>query len=191
MSTDSGAPSTNATPAGAPAAVAPAPRPGRKRWIALSILGMVFGVAAVGGVLYWLHARQFEETDDAAIDGDMVMVSPQVAGRIAAVYVQDNDDVQAGEGIAGIHATDFVTRVAQSRAALESADARLRVAQTNVDLVKANTAAMLVQGQAGVGLANAAVEEMATGIDQAEAAVRSAEAQVQSAEADVRAAQAE
>ena len=192
MSSDTSAPTVpQSAPAPAPAVPAAPPRAGRKRWIALSIFGVVLCVAAVAGVLYWLHARQFEETDDAAIDGNMVMVSPQVAGRISAVYVQDNDDVPAGKVIAEIDATDFITRVAQSRAALETAEARLRVAQTNVDLVKANTAALLVQGQAGVAQATAAVEQMTTGIDQAEATVRSAEAQVQSAEADVQAAQAE
>src|SRR3982750_2815287 len=124
MSTDTSAPSTTQTPPAARSAPAAAPQqPRSKRWMALSIFGVVLCVGAVAGVLYWMHARQFEETDDAAIDGNMVTVSPQVAGRISAVLVEDNDDVPAGKVIAEIDATDFITHVAQSRAALESAEA--------------------------------------------------------------------
>jgi len=37
----------------------------------------------VGGILWWLHSRQFESTDDAFIDVHTVAISPQVAGAIS------------------------------------------------------------------------------------------------------------
>ena len=82
-------------PAPSPPTVAPPPRP-RKRWIALSVLGILFLGGAIAGTLYWLHARQFESTDDAFVDGNVVAISPQVAGRIKAVHILDNQDRQCG-----------------------------------------------------------------------------------------------
>ncbi len=167
------------------------PQRSRKRWIALSILGVVLIIGAIGGVLYWLHARKFETTDDAYVDGDVVTVSPQVAGRIKTVLVNDNQDVAAGDLIAEIDKTDFVTRVKQLEAALEAAKARVDVARTNIDLVRATTQATLAQAEAGVEAAQATVEQAQSAVAQAQAMVKWAQAQVQSAQADVDAAQAE
>jgi len=174
-----------------------APRP-RKRAIAFFVFLGVVVVAGIGGLLYWHYASQYEETDDAAVDGRIVSISPQVAGRISAVHVRDNQDVKAGELLAEIDSTDFITAVNQAKAALQAASARREVARTNVDLVKASTDAALTQANAAVITAQAVVEQAQAGIEQAQAGVESAqatvhwaEAQVQSAQADVDAAQAE
>ena len=44
-------------------------------------IGIVVVVLAliVGGILYWLHARQYESTDDAFIDTHIVQIAPQIA----------------------------------------------------------------------------------------------------------------
>jgi hypothetical protein len=34
------------------------------------------------GTVFWLHARHFESTDDAFIDGYVTQTAPQVAGRV-------------------------------------------------------------------------------------------------------------
>jgi hypothetical protein len=34
------------------------------------------------GTVFWLHARHFESTDDAFIDGNVTQTAPQVAGRV-------------------------------------------------------------------------------------------------------------
>jgi len=163
----------------------------RKRVIALSILALVIVIGGVVGLLYWLHARQFEGTDDAFIDGNIVSVSPQVAGRIKEVRVVDNQDVPAGAVIATIDDRDFVMRVKQQQAALEGATAKLKAAQANLDLMKATTEATLTQGQAGVVTAQADEQRAQAAVQQAQATVRGAQAQAQSAQADVEAAQAE
>src|SRR5437870_13838018 len=53
-------------------------------------------VALVIGLVWWLHARHFEDTDDAQIDGNITAVSSRVPGTVVAVHVDDNQNVTAG-----------------------------------------------------------------------------------------------
>ncbi len=177
-----------------PPAPPPAPRPAarpRKRVLALSIVGIVVVVGAIVGFVYWLHARQFEETDDAFVDGNVVSISPQIAGRIKDVPVLDNQDVPAGTVVAMIDDRDFAAAVVQAKAALEGAKAKQTASQANLDLVKATTDATIAQAQAGVKTAQADVDRALAAVEQAQASVKSSQAQAQSGQADVDAAQAE
>jgi membrane fusion protein, multidrug efflux system len=189
----------------APLDPAPAGQKPRKRTVAFLIFLGVVALAGVAGLLYWRFASQFEETDDAFIDGNIVAVSPQIAGRISRVLVHDNQDVKAGDLLAEIDPTDYANAVKQAQAALEMAKARVDVARTSEDLVKVSTAAQITQAKAGVSTAEAAVitaqaavrqaqagiDRAQAGIAQAQATVAGAQAQVASAQADVAAAQAE
>src|SRR3954447_13631519 len=69
---------------------------GRRRKIFI-IGGIVLAVGAVVGLAYWLYARQFESTDDAFVDGDIVQVSPKVAAYVSKVYVKSNQFVHKGD----------------------------------------------------------------------------------------------
>ncbi len=174
----------------APLDPAPPPRT-RKRAIALVIFLIVAALAGVGGLIYWRHASQFEETDDAFVDGNITAVSPQIAGIISKVYVLDNQDVKAGDPLVEIDPTDFASRVTQMEAALKVAQSKIAIATTNVQLVQASTDASIAQAKAGVASAQAMVEQAEAGITAGEATVRWAEAQSQSAQADVDSAAAE
>ena len=67
-----------------------ATRPGTRRRWAMLIAGAVVALAAVGiGARYYLWALHHESTDDAFIDGHIVHVAPQVAGRVHRVLVTD------------------------------------------------------------------------------------------------------
>lgn len=174
------------------------PQKTRKRTIAFLVFLGIAALAGIGGIIYWRWARQFEETDDAYVDGNIVTVSPQVSGRVSVVKVLDNQDVKAGALLVEIDATDYANAVSQAKAALETAQARVDAARANVELVKAGSDAAVVQAKAAVVTAEAAVEQAQSGVDQAQAGiaqaqatVRWAQAQVQSAQADVDAAQAE
>jgi membrane fusion protein (multidrug efflux system) len=139
------------------------------------LVGVV--LAGIAALTYWLYARQWEDTDDAFIDGNIMPVGTKVAGVIQTIHVNDNQVVNAGDVLAEIDARDIQAKLEQAKATLESARAEADSARTNVDLIRANTAAMLSQAQAGVELAIAGVE--------------TAQSQVASAEADVAGAQAE
>jgi membrane fusion protein (multidrug efflux system) len=131
----------------------------------------------IGGVIYWLHARQYVETNDAFIDGDIVQVGAKVAGEVQSVEVEDNQDVAAGTVLVRIDPKDFQVNLNETKAALEAAAARLEAARTQVDLVRAHTDAALTEAQAAV--------------EQAKAAVQSSKDQLASSQADVVAAEAD
>jgi membrane fusion protein (multidrug efflux system) len=157
-------------------AESPAPRkPIYRRPLGIVLLVVVL-LALVAGTGWWLYARQWEETDDAFIDGSTVRLGTKVAGVIGSVLVNDNQLVKQGDVLAEIDPRDIQARLAQAKAGLEAANAEAQAAHTEIDLTRANTAAMLTQAQAAVASADAGVD--------------TAQSQLASAEADVVAAQA-
>jgi membrane fusion protein (multidrug efflux system) len=148
------------------------------------VLGLVLVCAAIGGTVYALYARQWEETDDAFIDGNIYPVSTKVAGAMQRVLVNDNQFVNAGDLLAEIDPRDIQARLAEAKAALDAAIADSQAAKTNVELTRANTAATLTQAQAGVQSATAAVETARSQLASAEADVASAQAEATRREAD-------
>jgi membrane fusion protein (multidrug efflux system) len=165
----------------------PAAEPRRKPFYRRPIgvvLGLVLLCAAIGGTVYALYARQWEETDDAFIDGNIYPVSTKVAGAMQRVLVNDNQFVNAGDLLAEIDPRDIQARLSEAKAALDAAIADSQAAKTNVELTRANTAATLTQAQAGVQSATAAVETARSQLASAEADVTSAQAEATRSEAD-------
>ena len=74
-----GSPPERSSPAAAlpPAAVHPR---GRRR--AFVIFFLVLLAAALAGILYWLHTRDFESTDDAQVEMHLDPVSARIEGTI-------------------------------------------------------------------------------------------------------------
>jgi len=92
-------------------------------------IGISFGlivVGLVGGILWYLHARHYESTDDAFIDARPVFVSPQVTGSITEVAVTDNQIVHRGDLLARIDPRDYQAAVDQAAAQISQAEASVR-----------------------------------------------------------------
>jgi membrane fusion protein (multidrug efflux system) len=162
----------------------------RKRAAWLIGIGLA-AIAAVAGGLYYLHSRHYESTDNAFIEGDVIQVSPRVAGQVLQVYVRDNQHVNRGDLIAEIDARDYQARAAESRARLTDTAARADGAQSNLLLTSTVTDAVLTQTGAAAGAAQDQVQVLQAGVAQAAAAIRAAEAALGQAEAQQSAAQAE
>jgi membrane fusion protein (multidrug efflux system) len=97
-------------------------------------LGVVVGLALAAGGAYAFSLRGWESTDDAAIEGTVVSVSPRVAGHVAKVLVKDNQDVQKGDVLVEIDARDYQTRVDEAGARLKG-DLAQRL-KTQADLAR-------------------------------------------------------
>ncbi|MFL6212230.1 MAG: HlyD family secretion protein [Pyrinomonadaceae bacterium] len=173
-------------------------RASRRRRTLLIGAGIVLLVGALFGVRYWLYARAHESTDDAFIDGHIVQVSPKIAGYVARVYVNDNQDVKAGDLIAEIDGRDYEAKLQQAQAALAAGEARLKEARTGVELTRANSRASIQQAAATVQQARTGVESSRasaaaerTRITQAGAGISTAQANLAQARAQVTAAEAE
>lgn len=73
----------------------PAAPKGKKGLTIFILLLMIIGVACA---LYWFFfLKDFEETEDAYVSGNQVMVSAQVAGNIEKINVDNMDKVRAGD----------------------------------------------------------------------------------------------
>ena len=72
--------------------------------------------AAHFGYDYWTVGRFLESTDDAYVQADYTTVAPKVSGYIAAVPVEDNQTVKAGDVLARIDDRDLRTALDQAAA---------------------------------------------------------------------------
>jgi membrane fusion protein, multidrug efflux system len=124
----------------------------RRRNLLAGIAVLVAGLAT--GVYYLEFVAPYESTDDAFIDAHVVPVSPQVAGRVAQLFVKDNQAVKAGDVLLQIDPRDYQATLDQQRANLTAAQSRLQQAdaqsvadQARVGQEKANVVAAEVQAK--------------------------------------------
>ena len=89
------------------------------------IIIVVIAILIVAGLALWWHSTFTEDTDDAQVDGDLYQVSSRIAGQVIKVYVEDNQEVKAGDVLAEIDPKDFQVALEQAQANLASAS-RLR-----------------------------------------------------------------
>jgi len=106
-----------------------------------AIIGALAVCALIGtGLLYWLNARHYAATDDAAIDGHISQVSAQISGRVLNLAVDDNQRVAEGAMLAKIDPRPFVIRVDQARARRAQAAAALEQERAMLPLREADAA---------------------------------------------------
>ena len=109
-----------------------------QRPILLIVGGVIFLVLIVAGILFWLNARHFEETDDAFVDTHIVRLAPQIEGRVLQVLVNDNQLVGVGQPLVRIDSSDVRTRVAQAEAQKAQAQAQVDNARVQIGVNEAN-----------------------------------------------------
>ncbi|MBV8651884.1 MAG: HlyD family secretion protein [Alphaproteobacteria bacterium] len=109
--------------------------------------------AGTYGRYYWLTGRFLEATDDAYLQADYTTIAPKVSGYIAAVDVEDNQDVKAGQVLARIDDSDFRTALDQAKADVATAKADI----TNIDAQLAQQQSVIAQAEAAIAADEAAV----------------------------------
>src|SRR5262249_54047985 len=82
-------------------------------WIKYSGIALLI-VLVIAGIVWWLIARQYEDTDDAFIDTHIVHLSPQIAGQVVHVLANDNQAVRKGQLLVEIDPSDANTRLQQA-----------------------------------------------------------------------------
>jgi multidrug resistance efflux pump len=111
----------------------------------LVILAVVVLVIA-GGYFDW-NAFQYEDTDDAQVDGYVMPLSPRINGYIKAVYVDEGQLVHAGEAIMTIDAQDY--KIAEELAQVNLSEALSTAASShhnaNVQIADAEVARREIQ----------------------------------------------
>ena len=127
--------STPATPARS------TPDGSRRRFLLLALATLVV-IAAIGyGIYYFLHGRWFESTEDAYANGNIVEITPQVAGTIVEIGAADNMLVGAGQPIVKLDPNDSAVALQQAEAALARTVRQVRGLYANVEGQSADLAA--------------------------------------------------
>ncbi|HEY7904135.1 MAG TPA: HlyD family efflux transporter periplasmic adaptor subunit [Casimicrobiaceae bacterium] len=89
----------------------------RKRWLA--IVGGACVLALAGYGVWWSTVLRYEQsTDDAYVAGNVVQVTPQIAGTVVSIAADDTQFVKAGQTLVQLDPAD-------ARIGLEEADAKL------------------------------------------------------------------
>ena len=100
----------------------------RRKGISIFILLLL--LIALGSAAYWFFfIKGFEETEDAYVSGNQVMVSAQVAGNISKINVDNMDPVQAGDVL--LELDDTNTKLSFEQAKSNLANAVRQISQLN------------------------------------------------------------
>lgn len=149
-------------------APAPKKRPSkRKRNFAILLLVLIL---AATGCLAWylLYARYYESTDDAYVNGNQVTLTPQIAGTVTQVTVDEGDFVQKGQPLVLLDPADTEIALQQAEADLASTVRQVRGLYSTADNYRAQVAAKKVALQTAQNDYNRRQKIFATGAIAAE-----------------------
>lgn len=127
-------------------------------WI---IVIVVVAAIAVGALLYWLHSRQYESTDDAFVDAHVVRLAPQVSGTLIQVANVDNRHVEAGRLLAVIRPSSPQAQLAEANANVQQAASQEKQAEAQVTAAIAARDQAAAQARAPLAEAQKAAQDLA------------------------------
>jgi membrane fusion protein, multidrug efflux system len=186
--------------------VAPSGRPRRARRIVIAgAVLAALAAAAYFGDYWWTVGRFTVTTDDAYVGAKSTTLAAKIPGYLAALEVEDNQRVRAGDVIARIDDGDYQLavktaqdKVATQQATIERIGKQIAAQQATVDQAKAQldsaqaaATRMKLELTRQQALATRdfasrqTLEQAQANRDQAVAAVNAAQATLQSAEANV------
>src|SRR5215472_16838630 len=154
------------------------PEPKRKPFPRLAFASIAVGLLAVGAVSWWLHARHFETTDDAQIDGHINVVSSRISGTVLYVnpQVENNQYVEAGTLLLELDPNDYQAALEHAKSDLATKEGEARSAGVNVPITNASAFSQL-------RLAEAARDEAVAAVDSEQANLAAAQHRVKQDEA--------
>jgi membrane fusion protein, multidrug efflux system len=181
------------------------PRRGLRSLLLPAAVLAALGIAGYFGTHWWLVGRFLVSTDDAYVGAHSTTLAAKVPGYIAAIPVEDNQRISAGDVIATIDDGDYQLAVDAARdkvATQKSTIARIGQQITAQQAAVEQARAQLVSAQAGATRAQLELdrqqalaarefasrqklEQAQADRDQTIAAVQSANAQLESASANV------
>src|SRR5215468_4461392 len=133
--------------------------PKRRKFPRWALAGLAVMLATITASSWWLHARRFESTDDAQIDGHINAVSSRISGTVLYVNprVENNQFVEAGTLLVELDPNDYQAVLDHARADLATREASARSADVNVPITNASAFSQLTLAEAAVDEAEAAL----------------------------------
>lgn len=111
------------------------PKRSRRRLFILSAIGALF---LGGGTFWYINNVGYETTDDAAIEGHVIQVSPKVSAHVKTVHFDDNYQVRKGDLLIELDPRDFEVSLASAIANLASAQSRRTEAEAQQNVAQAS-----------------------------------------------------
>lgn len=94
------------------------PARSKRTWLLRALAATVILGAVGWGSWYLMHGRWYATTDNAYVQGNVVQITPQVAGTVVSIGAEDGDLVHAGDVLVRFDPSD-------SQLALQNAEANL------------------------------------------------------------------
>ena len=135
-------------------------KPGKFKRFVTSPLGIivilvVLAVLVIVGLGLLHYEKIHESTDDAYTTGHTHMVSPRVQGLVLERWVDDNQQVKAGDLLIKLDPRDYEVALERAQASLGQSEAQVLQAQGQL----AQAEAAILQAQAQVSQARAQVDQ--------------------------------
>ena len=131
---------------------------GRSR-LPVYVVGGIIGVMLIAGLVWWLYSRRFEKTDDAHIEGNISLISPQISSHVEKIYVRENQLVKKGDLLIEFDAREAEANLEKAAAALKTAMAKRSRALANYDLTRKTARSDLTQASSGLASAQNNIEQ--------------------------------
>ena len=157
--------------------------PRRKRTIRFIALAVVVVAIIVAIPIYFYYSVR-ESTDDAQIDGHVIPISPRISGYVQEVFINDNEQVKAGESLVKLDPADYQVALQQAQAQLAGSLASASESKVNVPLTNINTRSSVNVSTSQERQAQAAVKVSAQGVNAARASLSSSKAALTQAQAN-------
>jgi membrane fusion protein (multidrug efflux system) len=143
-------------------------------------------IATVGVSQWWLHAQNYESTDDAQIEGHLDLVSARISGTVISVNpaLENNQFVEAGTLLMELDPRDYAAELEHANANLVTRTAEAHSAQVTVPIVDASAFGQLHSAEAAKAQAAASVESEQANLVAAQHKLRQDEAIQAHAERD-------
>jgi len=159
----------------------------RGRLIGLAAAVLLIGI--VYGAYLWWRSYSYVATDDAYVEGNIVIISAKVPGHVAEIHTDDNRVVKAGDLLLRIDPRDYVARRDQAKAAVAVALAAHEATRSETQLTRETTSAQVEEARAALESARVAEQAAESAVLEARATVEAKRAATAAMSAEVTGAQ--
>lgn len=146
-------------------------KPEKKNNTRLIIIAVVVLIVGFFAIRAWYIAQHHESTDNAQLDATITSVRSAVGGFVKEVRFKDNQMVKKGDTLAIIDNKDYLAKVMQARAMLQSAEAQSGVSRSNAQAATQTASASTQNSsalQANINAASARLTRASKEIDRVE-----------------------
>ncbi len=119
---------------------------GKKSKTGSVITGIILILLILASAAYWyIQKTRFIETDDAFVSANKLNLSPQIMGRVVALYADEGDKVRKGELLVALDSSDMKARLNQAVTSLSVARLGIKLAEVRLEQAKINLTRAKIQ----------------------------------------------